>query len=120
MDKASNIISQKLPLEKVEYFRTHMAIVSALLRVRLNSKEVDVLASFLSYKRRQGEEYVNYNSRKEVRKELKLSAAGLSNHLSKIIEKGYATRVGKEIIIQPFIEPSSSQQGYRIILINQG
>lgn len=114
------IIQKGLKLKPVEYYRTHLGIINALLVPTLTNKEIEVLAEFLALdKSLIAIDVFNTYARKQVRHNLELSAASLSNHISSLISKKYLSRdkITGILEVSPLILPEDDWQGYQFKIV---
>ena len=89
---------------------------------RLSTKEIEVLAAFMSQDKNLIEEDMfNMVVRKKVMEKLSLKPGGLGNHLNKMITKGYLTKsdITRKITLKSFMFPVANSQGYRIKLVKE-
>jgi DNA-binding MarR family transcriptional regulator len=114
------IIQQAFKVNNEIYYNLHLQIINAVLPVRLTDKELEVLSAFMSLDKKLIEEnYFNPLARKIVLKKLNLSAAGLSNHLKSMIDKGFLVKnnMTNLITIKQFLLPEEDGQGYQFKII---
>lgn len=103
-----------------QYCKKHLEIISALLPVKLHSREIDVLATFFSLPRDITEgDLFNTLARKKVKSILKMSDGGLSNHIKNIYDKGFIYRDGVNgaLKVKDYLIPSEKKQIYKFKLI---
>ena len=116
------IIQRAFKVENQEYYTMHLQIVNAVLPVKLTDKELEVLSAFMGLDKNIIEEnYFNPVARKKVLKRLDLSAAGLSNHLKSMINKGFLTKnnITNVITIKEFLLPEEDGQGYQFKIVKK-
>lgn len=104
------------------YYNTHLNIINCILPVKLTNKEIDVLSSFMEIENNIIQHgYFNPVSRKIVMTKLKLDAAGLSNHITSMIKKGFLVKnaINNAISIKEFLLPEENKQGYQFKLIKK-
>lgn len=114
------IIQQAFKLDKDKYYIVHLGILNAILPVKLTDKELEVLAAFMGLDENIVEDsYFNPVARKKVLKKLELSAAGLSNHLKAMLDKGFLIKnsITNIITIKEFLLPEIDGQGYQFKII---
>lgn len=119
------VITNVLKVKKDGYYIKHLEILNIILPEekfpeKLSSKEIEVLAAFMSQDKSLTEEDMfNGVVRKKVMDKCSLKPGGLGNHLKKMIEKGFLTKndLTKRILLKPFLFPVENHQGYRIKLI---
>lgn len=102
-----------------EYFRTHLQIVNSLLPVKLTTKEVEVLAAFMSLEGDIANDRFGTSARKFIKKKLNLSDGGLGNYLKTYRDKGFIipSTDGTEQI-NPILNCQQGQQVYLLKLVN--
>jgi DNA-binding MarR family transcriptional regulator len=113
------IITKSLELEKYDYYKYHISLTNVLLNKDLSSKEIDVLAAFLSFEKKYIEEDMfNTYVRREVRKKMGLSPGGLGNHLKSLLLKKCIDKneITEKITVKPYFIPTEFGQGYQIKL----
>lgn len=116
------LIQKAFKLDKEEYNKKHLEIVSVLLPTNLTSKEIEVLASFMALdKAIKDEGMFNTLARKKVMEKLNLSAGGLGNHLRSMIDKKVIDKdeTTGELKMKDFLIPQSPVQGYQIKLLKK-
>lgn len=89
---------------------------------QMSEKEMEVLSATLSLDQKIiGIEPYNPFARKKIQEKLKLSPAGLSNHLRSLIEKGILVKdeISNRINIKEFIIPNPEWQGYQFKVIRE-
>jgi len=102
-------------LTELEYNVTHLNIINTFLPVNLTPKEIEVLAGFMSLKGiLVDKDRFGTTFRKEVKNNLKMSDAGLSNHLGNLKTKGaIKENLEGNLSIQEFLFPEESKQFYQ-------
>jgi hypothetical protein len=121
------VITNVLKVGKYDYYVKHLEILNIVLPEtafpkKLSSKEIQVLAAFMSQDKNLIEEDMfNGVVRKKVMDKINLKPGGLGNHLKKMIEKKFLSKneLTKKIILKPFLFPVDTQQGYRIKLVKE-
>jgi len=116
------VITKVLQVSKFDYYRKHLELLNVLLPEdkfpeRLSSKEIEVLAAFMSQDENLIEEDMfNGVVRKKVMEKLSLKPGGLGNHLKKMIAKNYLTKsdITRKITLKPYMFPVKNNQGYRV------
>lgn len=119
------VITNVLKVGKYDYCVKHLEMLNIILPEeqfpdKLSSKEIEVLAAFMSQEKNLIEEDMfNGVVRKKVMDKLSLKPGGLGNHLKKMIEKKFLTKndLTKRILLKPFLYPADNHQGYRIKLV---
>lgn len=114
------ILQKTLKLSKVPYYTRHLTIMNAVLDLDLTSKEIDVIASFMSLgKEMTSTSVFNTEARKRVMKSLKISTGGLSNYVRALTGKGFFTlgEDKKPLGISSNLYPEESLQGYKLKLV---
>lgn len=107
-----------LRLPKIEYYKTHLSIVNCVLPVKMTPKELEILATFLSLEGDIARYRFGPSAKKIVMKELNLKPAGLSNHMSSLLEKGFLKKVGDIVEILPILIPNKEEQQYLFKIVN--
>lgn len=107
-----------LRLPKIEYYKTHLSIVNCVLPVKMTPKELEILATFLSLEGDIARYRFGPSAKKIVMKELNLKPAGLSNHMSSLLEKGFLKKVGDIVEILPLLIPNKEEQQYLFKIVN--
>ena len=118
------VITNILKVSQYDYYVKHLEMMNVILPLskfpeKLSSKEIEVLAAFMSQDNNLIEEDMfNGVVRKKVMEMLGLKPGGLGNHLNKVINKGYLTKheITKRISLKSFMFPVVNNQGYRIKL----
>jgi len=109
-------------LSGVEYYIAHLNIINSIFDVKLSSKEISVLSSFMSQEESivQGDRFNSF-IRKRVRVALSLSPGGLGNYLNTMVKKGFLIRnsITGNLTIQKYLFPSSAGQGYQFKIIHK-
>jgi DNA-binding MarR family transcriptional regulator len=115
------IITKVLKVDSYEYYIKYLEILSTMIPLeKLTSKEIEVLAAFLSQdKSLIDEDMFNGVVRKRVMDKMDLKPGGLGNHLKSMIEKKYLMKndITKRITVKPFLIPEDNHQGFRIKLV---
>lgn len=106
------VIQKGFELESLDYYKTHLRIVNAILPIGITNKEIDILAWFLILPVR--ENMFDTTNRRKVIKELGLTDGGMSNHLKNMKKKGLLQRVGDFLTITPALIPDEKFQGYSL------
>lgn len=116
------IIQQAIiDLGEVEYNIAHLNIINSFLPVNLTPKEIEVLAAFMSLKG----EIVEKNRfgttfRKEVKKSLKMSDGGLTNHLTNLRTKGaIKENLEGNLVVLSHLFPEETQQFYQFKIVKK-
>lgn len=107
-----------LRLPKIEYYKTHLSIVNCVLPVKMTPKELEIMATFLSLEGDIARYRFGPSAKKIVMKELNLKPAGLSNHMSSLLEKGFLKKVGDIVEILPLLIPNKEEQQYLFKIVN--
>lgn len=119
------VITNVLKVDRFAYYVKHLEILNIVLPEdsfpdKLSSKEIEVLAAFMSQDKNLIEEDMfNGVVRKKVMDKLNLKPGGLGNHLKKMIEKNFLKKndITKRIVLKPFLFPVDNHQGYRIKIV---
>ena len=119
------VISNVLKVSKYDYYVKHLELLNIVLPEtafpkKLSSKEIEVLAAFMSQEKNLIEEDMfNGVVRKKVMDKLNLKPGGLGNHLKKMIEKQFLIKndLTKRISMKSFLLPVDNFQGYRIKIV---
>ena len=116
------IIQKALKLKGDEYYKKHLSIINSMLPSQFTSKEIEVLAAFMSADPKLTEDD-RFNSlvRKQVMKKLDLKPGGLSNYLKSMINKGFLDKseITHKITIKEYLLPEDKVQGYQFKLIKE-
>lgn len=114
-------IIKTLHLSKMDYYTTHLFLINAMLPIKLTTKEIEVLALFMSFDGDLAKDRFGTTAKKLVRENMnpKISHAGLSNYISslenkKIIQKN---KEGK-FEIRSLFNTNSEEQIYQFKLVN--
>lgn len=119
-------IRKLLRLSKMDYFETHLSLINCVLpkQNRMTPMEIRVLAGFMSLEGDISRDRFGPTAKKivmnTVNPEKPLSAPGLSNYISLLIEKGLIEKTNGSINIKPVIELESNEQVYMFKLVNNG
>ncbi len=116
------LIQKALKLNKENYYKVHISLVSILLQINLTKTEIELLSKFMSLDASLIEEDMfNSYARKQVRENLKMSHSSISNHIASMINKGALSKnkITNRILVDPKLIPESNSQGYQIAIINQ-
>lgn len=115
------IITKVLKTDNFDYYVKYLELLGPLIPLeKLTSKEIEVLAAFLSQdKSLIDEDMFNGVVRKKVMDKLDLKPGGLGNHLKAMITKKYLSKneITKKITVKPFLIPEDNHQGFRIKLL---
>ena len=114
------ILKKQLRLDKYQYYTTHLAIVNALLPIKLTPKEIEVLGIFMSFEGELAKERFGTTGKKLVKDKLKLSQPGLSNYIKSLLKKGFLKKISGNMEILPILHPEKEVQSYQFKLINIG
>ena len=111
------VIQRDFELEKLEFYKTHLRIVNAILPVNITNKELEIMAEFLILpKELTNGNMFNTLARREVIKRLGLNDGGMSNHIKNMKKKGYIVKQGEYYGIAPALLPDQEVQGYNLKL----
>ena len=121
------VITNVLKVGQYDYYVKHLEIINIIIPEekfpeKLSSKEIEVLAGFMSQDKSLIEEDMfNGVVRKKVMEKLNLKPGGLGNHLKSMIEKEFLTKndITKRIKVKPFLVPEVNNQGYRLKIVKQ-
>jgi hypothetical protein len=108
-------LSKKLELPVSEYYITHLTIVNSLLSTKLTPKEIEVLASFMTFQGDIAKDRFGATAKKMVKQKLNLSDAGLSNYIKFLKAKGFITPTND---IPKVLIPNQDKQEYFLQIIN--
>lgn len=114
------VIQKQIKRNTFEYFLVHIKLTNVFMNSLMSEKEMEVLAATLSLDSKIiGVEPYNSFARKKIREKLKMSPAGLSNHLKSLTDKGVLIRdeITGRINIKEFIIPDLEWQGYQFKII---
>ncbi len=119
MNMESKVLRKILRLPRGEYYKTHLQIVNALLPIKLTTKEIEVLAAFMSLDGDIAKDRFGTSARKIIKKDLKLSDGGLGNYLKAFKEKGFViTQDELGDIVNPILSVQQDEQNYMVKLVN--
>jgi DNA-binding transcriptional ArsR family regulator len=98
-----------------QYYIQHLGIINPFLPVELTPKEREVLGNFMAFKGEVAERNrFSTVFRKEVKRALKMSDGGLSNHLTSLKNKGaIKEELDGSITIASILLPEDKQQFYQ-------
>lgn len=116
------VIQKQIKKDSFNYFLVHMKLINIFMESLLSEKEMEVLAATLSLDQKIiGVEPYNPFARKKIRERLKMSPAGLSNHIRSLIDKGVLVKdeITNRINIRDFIIPNPEWQGYQFKVIKE-
>jgi DNA-binding MarR family transcriptional regulator len=121
------VITKVLKVGRQDYYIKHLEMMNIILPEtsfpeKLSSKEIEVLAAFMSQDKNLIEEDMfNGLVRKKVMEQLNLKPGGLGNHLNKMITKTFLDKsdITKRITLKDFIYPEGNHQGYRVKLVKE-
>lgn len=99
-----------------KYYESHLHIVNVLLPIKMTPTEIKVLSRFMMLKGDIAESRFGATAKKMVKKDLKLSSAGLSNHLKHLNDKGFITTKDNVTEILSILIPDEDNQEYSIRL----
>ena len=115
-----SIIQKEIIESSVSFYIKHLTIADVLLNLNVTSKEIEVLANFLTLnKNLTEEEMFNSLTKKKVRQNLGLSHAGISNHIRHLIEKNLLYYDNDILKIKEYLRPTEPSQGYKIKLTKE-
>lgn len=103
---------KQLILPKQQYYETHLYIVNSVLPTKLTNKELEVLACFMSLDEGFLKDRFGAAGKSIVKERLSLSAAGLSNYLKILKEKGFIISKDGVNNIHPKVMIESTEQDY--------
>lgn len=112
------VIAKGFKLGSEKYHELHLSLINCILPKKMTPKEVEVIAAFMSLKGDIKVDQFGATARKIVRDRLGLSYAGLSNHMSSLLEKGFLIEREGRIIILPLLIPEKKIQLYQFKLEN--
>lgn len=112
MDRNSQI-KHKMLLQGRKYYVQHLYIISSVLPVKLTTKEINVLSLFMN----KGD--FSKSTRKELKKELNLSASSLSNYLKILTDKRYIKNNNGVYELNDLIKVKNGRIDYNFILEKQ-
>lgn len=117
----NRILKFKLELSEIKYIQMYIDILNVFLPKKLTGKEVEVIATFLSLSEGIIEkDMFNSYARNLVKEKMGLSAAGLSNYLKSLVEKGFLIKDGDKLKIKDYLNPNSKELVFNINIINKG
>lgn len=83
------IIQKTMILKREKYYEMHLKVINSLIPAPLSNMEIKVLAGFMSLSGDLTDvNRFNGTARKEIAKQLSISAAGMSNYIKSLQEKG--------------------------------
>jgi len=121
------VVSKSISKKGVAYYTKYIEIINILLpedkfEEKLSSKEIEVLAVFLSLPIELTEEDMfNGTARKKAMKLLgNMKPGGLGNHLRSLIDKKFLQKnsLTNRIKMSSFLIPDRKSQGFRLKLVN--
>ena len=118
MNMESKVLRKILRLPRGEYYKTHLQIVNALLPIKLTTKEIEVLAAFMSLDGDIAKDRFGTSARKIIKKDLKLSDGGLGNYLKAFKEKNFVITHELGDIVNPILSVQQEEQNYMVKLVN--
>ena len=116
-------IKKLVKLNKIEYYETHLSLVNCVLpkSVRMTPMEIKVLGAFMSLEGDIAQYRFGPTGKKMVMSMVNpdkpLSAAGLSNYLKSLSDKGIIEKNVDIITIAPLLLPEDKEQLYKFKLI---
>lgn len=110
------IIKKVLELNRFDYFITHLKIINPVLPVQLTPKEIELLANFMILEGSIANDRFGTTGRKIIKEKMDIGAAGISNYMKSLKEKGFIT---KDNEILPILFPENKEQFYQFKLINK-
>jgi DNA-binding MarR family transcriptional regulator len=109
-----------LQLKGAEYYIYHLSIINPFLPVELSPREIEVLGTFMSFKGELAEkDRFGTTFRKELKRLLSMSDAGLSNHLASLKSKGAIKDNLSSFQIAPILLPEEKQQNYQFKIVQE-
>ncbi len=108
------MIKKTMSLSRLEYFSTHLRIINPLLPVTLTPKEIELLANFMSLDGIIASDRFGTTAKKIIKERMKIKAAGISNYMKSLKNKGFI--INNEIL--PILFPNGHEQTYQFKLIN--
>ena len=112
-------IKKIMNVTKEEYFVMHLSIINPLLPIKMTTKEIEVLGTFMSLKGEIAEaDRFGTTCKKIVKEKLDLSDGGLGNYIKTLKEKGfiYYNEEGKLSILD-VLQADNGSQGYMFKII---
>lgn len=103
-------------LREKKYFETHLAIINALLPVKMTHMEIVVLGRFMALKGDIAKERFGSTARKMVKQDLNISSAGMSNYMRAFEDKGFISNNNGIMEILPILIPDEKEQTYNFKL----
>ena len=117
-------IRKLVRLNKTDYYETHLSIINCILPIKMTPMEIKVMATFMGLEGDVAQYRFGPTAKKivmaTVKPEKPLSAAGLSNFISSLTEKGFLTKNGDMMHILPILLPETIEQIYIFKLENTG
>jgi len=106
------VIRKKLILNKKDYYKIHLNIINSILPVKLTSKELEVLAVFMSLEGDIKKDPFGTSGRKIVMSIVGISPGGLGNYLHSLKKKGFINIVNNKLNILNILIPEEKNQFY--------
>lgn len=112
-------IRKRVLVNRYEYYKTHLYLMNCVLPVKFAPKEIEVLASFMSLSGDIAKDRFGTSARKMVKENLNITAAGMSNYIRFLKNKGFL-KIGEDgkYTILPILFPEEKEQFYQFRLIN--
>lgn len=112
----SHPFRKALRLDKHSYYMKHLHIINHILPVQLTSKDIEVLACFMSLEGDLAKDPLSTTGRKIVMEKLNLKPGGLGNYIKKFRDNNFIIeRDGKEQILDKIV-PDDKIQLYQFRL----
>jgi DNA-binding MarR family transcriptional regulator len=107
---------KQLKLKPLDFYSLHLSIINPLLPVKLSNKEIQILSLFMSF-RGNKEDRFGFIGKRDIKRRLKLSSAGLSNYIRNLEKKGFIKKIDGVIEILPLIYPKGNVQEYEFKIV---
>ena len=114
-----------LKLSNKTFFKIHVEMLNVLLpsSMKLSKPELDIISTFLSLDEAIiKDDMFNTLARKQVKEELNMSSAALSNHLRTLIEDKKILNkheITGRITLADFMKPTGNKLEYQFVIENE-
>lgn len=109
---------KEVKVKEKDFYFMHLSILNPFLPVKLLTKEIHVLSSFMSIKESLVEDdRFGMVARSIVKKDLGISTAGLSNYIRNLKVKGALKEINGKLEVLPILFPKESTQSYEFKIV---